>query len=165
MEIFINHALMIFSFLVFTFFIAFIRDRKGTQDSISRAYEKLSNKNKVIFTLSLVSFALPVMYVGDSFFFFFGGGGIIVVSATPRLRVSRFERTIHLIGVLAGVLLLLIGLGVNHGLWIYVILAFIPASIIRIFAKKYVWGLEVYAFYLIWTLLYIVKVLEINIIF
>ena len=142
--------LLLISVAIFLSYIGFIALKYGIQKSISESYYRLPSKQKVLFTLALWGFAIPVIILGgmlESWLLFLAGGLITLVGAAPAFKSLLMEYKAHMFGAYGGILLGLTALVVNFNLWWLVLIAVILAVIIKFTIKNYIWWIEVLAFF------------------
>jgi hypothetical protein len=152
---------LIFSVVIFTTFIALVWHKFGVLNSISYTFYRLEKSQRWIFTIALWLFSIPIIIYGGlngSALLFLSGGAIVWTGAVAAYNSSDLELKVHITSASFGVIAGLLHLVVNLHLYYLVLGAVITGLLIRIFSQKYVWWVEVLAFYtiltgLIWTTL------------
>ena len=147
-----NYILLTLSLVIFTTYTVLIWHKYGILSSISASFYKLPQNKRLLFTFALWGFSFPVIiYAGlvDSPLLFLAGASIAFTGAAAAYNRSKLDLTVHIVSAQAGVIA---GVAHNivylHDYYIAVAVAII-ALIIYKKVDKYVWWVEVLAFYYI----------------
>jgi hypothetical protein len=147
-----GYILLVTSLVVFTTYVAIIWHKYGILSSISASFYKLPQNRRLLFTFALWGFSFPVIiYAGlvDSPLLFLAGSSIAFTGSAAAYNRSKLDLTVHIVsaqaGVIAGAVHNIVYL---HDYYIAVAVAII-ALIIYKKVDKYVWWVEVLAFYYI----------------
>ena len=143
--------LLITSGLVFTFMILTIVLKYKIQKSISDSYYSLSKKEKIAFTLAIWGFSIPLVIVANSVLFLIAGGLLCLVGASANFKLNKRENNTHMTGAIGGILLAFVSLVVDFDLFpIFVVFAMISTFLYLMKdVVKYIWWIEILAYYLI----------------
>jgi len=103
-----------------------------------------------IFTIS-IGILMPLHIVDNPIFFFLSGAGLIFTGVAAMFKVDIITRMIHNIGAITCGVGALVGLWIDFGLWIPMVVFLLSYGIIIILRnigiiKKYVWWIEISAF-------------------
>lgn len=138
------------SFLVFTSYVLYVCTKYGLPKSISDSYYILKKKHRWVFTLILWGFAVPLIPAGDSLLMVLAVMGIAFVGAAPAFKDFEVERRVHVMGATAGVVLGMVSLWTEHGVWyVTVLYAFMFLVLLINNVKNVIFWIEVLAFYLV----------------
>lgn len=154
-----NTLLIIFSFIVFTGLITTISLTYGIQKSISDSYYRFNKIGKALFTLVIWAFSIPLIFVADKPLFMVAVSFLCLVGTAVNFKQSKMQLDAHMIGAFGGILLAYVSLLFELNMWPIVIL-FIMITGLLFYLKaliKYIWWIEIAAFYLILIGLAIVK--------
>lgn len=134
------------SFLIFSSFIIFIILNYGVQHSISASYYKLKGNQKILFTLALWGFTIPIIIYANTGLLFYSGAFICFVGVSPAFKNKGMEKKVHLIGAYTGIILGFISLLIDYNEY-YLVLGsiFIISNIIKRI-PNYIWWIEVISF-------------------
>jgi len=142
--------LLLASLLIFSTYVITIWIKYGILPTISDSYYILPDNRKILFTLTLWAFSLPVIIVGATTsginIMFFAGASICFVGASPLFK-EHFEGRVHYVSAIIGIVLGLTSLWVNFGLGELVVTSVLLMLTIRILVKNnYTWWIEILAF-------------------
>jgi hypothetical protein len=139
---------LLISFTIFTTYILVVYKKFGILKSVSDSYYHI--KRKAVFTLVLWSFAIPVSIAASSPIMFFAVAGICFVGAAPAFKGWETESRVHVVGATSGIVLGLVSLWVELGLWyLPCIYAAGFLAIVLLKVKHRTWWIEIMAFYVI----------------
>lgn len=146
-----RYIFMLYSLLVFYWYIDYTREKGLMAESISATYYNL--KRKWIFSFAIASAAFPLIFVIQSWMMFVAGGLICGVVAAPAFRDRKLEETIHMfcagvgyaLGILAVILL---------GYWYIVLPGAVLCLALRKYTKNSTYWSEVVGYYIIWFALW-----------
>ena len=137
------------SLIVFTLYIAYIMARYGVRKSISESFYRL--KYKKIFPLIIWGFTIPIMLHTGTPIMFIACSLICFIGAAPAFKSDIIEHRVHMFGAFGGILTAFASLVFEFDMiWIFIIFVFATTFLFTMrFAIKYIWWIEVVAFYLI----------------
>ena len=147
--------LLIASAIIFLGYITSIWKIYGVQKSISDSYYRLPKKWNFLFTLALWSFAIPVMVVGNNVMMFLAGAGICFVGAASNFKRLKMTKNVHMAGAFGGIIVGIFSVIFDFNALPLALVAIAFSIFLKIFAKNYIWWIEVTAFVTIWLTLYI----------
>jgi hypothetical protein len=152
--------LTICQLLIFVTYVTYITYRFGVLPSISESFYKLNEFRKGHF-FTFFCFALSTTMVLESYksspLYFFSGVGLAFVGVATRFKWSGAHTNIvHYLGAFVGIVSALAALYFESGMWIPATLfAFITALIVLFKIKNATFWIEIVAFLLIITGLFL----------
>jgi hypothetical protein len=112
-----NPLLLLIPLASFVGYLIFIVTTYGIQPSISATYYVLPVKHRDIIYLTVwSSWAIPMMFVGDTALIFCAAGALMFVAAAPAFR-DDFEEKVHIIGTYSTIVLGFISMIFDFHLW------------------------------------------------
>ena len=140
--------LLIISLVIFTYYNWIVYFQFGILKSVSASYYEI--KHKILFTLSLWGFAVPVMLYGfialNSWWLVLAGIGICFVGAAPDYKM-KMEGDVHYASAMSGIIFGLVAL-TFLGLWF----VSLPTAVLILAINKirnHTYWQELIAFYVI----------------
>lgn len=146
---------LIISITIFSFYVGYTVDRYGVQKSISVTYYFLPIKQKWMFTLALVGFAIPVAIIGSTFLLFLAATLICLVATAPLFEGSKMEYYAHMFGAYVGIGLGFLSLIIDFEMYYLVGVAGIICMFLYKYASNHIFYIEIVAFLTIWIGLFI----------
>jgi hypothetical protein len=152
--------LTICQLLIFVIYVTYITYRFGLLPSISESHYKLNEfRQGYIFTIFCWSLATTMVLQSDqsSPFYFFSGMGLAFVGAATQFKwTGANTHIVHYLGAFIGIACALAALYFESGMWLPATLfTFITAIIILFKAKNATFWIEIVAFLLIITGLFL----------
>lgn len=141
-----KNKLLKISILIFTIYLIGIILTYGVLPSISDSYYQLPSNLKLLFSFSLIGFALPIVLYDNKVLNFVAGGLICFVAVSPEFKLV-YESDIHYICALGGVISGMLSLWLNYKLWKNVVGFILISVIFYLTLQNYIWWIEVLAFY------------------
>lgn len=147
-----NLILLSFSALIFTIYVALIWHKYGVLDSISASFYRLPVKRQWIFTFALWGFSIPIIIYGALNAFpllFIAGISISWTGIASAYNSSNFDLKVHVETAMIGTIMALLHVCFVEHLYYLTAFAIIAGLLIRWKSKKYVWWIEIIAYYTI----------------
>lgn len=140
---------LLFSIVAFSSYVIYIYQEYDILPSISDSFYHLPDKLKVLFTLALWSFAIPVIFISQSNLMTIAGFSIMCVGVTPHFK-NKLEGDFHVVFATGGILAGFLSLWLEHNLILPGILFLTVTGILTILkVKNKTWWIEISAFGLI----------------
>jgi hypothetical protein len=139
--------------LIFIIYVAFIWKKFGVLQSVSDSWYKLKELGGLwykLFTLFCWGLAIPMLFQSDnpSSLFVYSGAGFAFVGAATMFKLKdTFVPYIHFGGAAVGIILALLGIGLERYGWLPLIVFGIATILIKLLkVKNSTWWIEIVAF-------------------
>lgn len=146
---------VLFQFIIFQWYVTYIKNRFGILDSISKSFYKLPVTERWKFSLFTFCISLPTLVFfakeTEQIKWILGIGCAMIpfVGIFAQFR-QKYIDIVHIICASGGIGLVLIGLGISYEIW-SILVCFIIGTFFILFtsSKHKTWYIEILAFYLI----------------
>lgn len=142
--------LTIIQLVIFLLYVGFIVKHYGILPSISDSWYVLPSRHNFLFTLFTWGIGIPMFLYGNVWFALSGSGLSFVGAATQFKDKIALTKEVHYIGAVVGILGALIGIIVEYGNYLPLVLfVFLAISIQVSYMKNKIWWQEIVASLLI----------------
>ena len=141
--------------MIFMTYWLWIVSRFGVQKSISQSY--YCHEIKALWWAWIIGFSLPVMIIASTPLMFVAGSAICFVGVSPDFR-RKVEDVVHVAASYIGIILAIVSLWVDFGLWYMFVIAAIGIGAMRLFKiKNLTWWVETFAFVIVFVGMLIIR--------
>jgi hypothetical protein len=141
----------LFQLSVFVIYVGFLLYTfKKPLPSISDSWYELPNNQKPLFTLFCWSLGIAMLFqgTGETPLFFLSGSGLTFVGAATMFKsTGAHTNIVHYTGAAVGIILALVGIGYENGVWIPLIVWLISTILLKVLkVENSTWWIEIVAF-------------------